>query len=328
MSGLNIFFSSSKDFHENAKKVPNPKIGCSTAGEIDNKICRQLIVRELNDVDFQTEIIKITDLETPILYSKEINEKASKLLKMKKNLICFVLNDGLSGSEEIVQSTLAVSLPKNTAIFGSSSGDDFNFKNTYACIDDEIFKGTIVLLIGTDLNYYLHKENLYKETGKHVIVTKAEGRTLYELDNKPAAIRYAELVNANKNKLDSYFHSNPFGTYYNNDIFICSPQKTNVDNSITTYRTILPGTILWTLELDDYKKIMANTVATILSKGTPLVSFTSNCILRGLLFKKEGCFDFVNHCLKQINAFGFISYGEQYNGFHINQTMVTLTFYK
>lgn len=328
MAGLNIFFSSSKDFHENAKKVPNPKIGCTTAGEIDNKLCRQLVVKELNEKDFSTEIIKITDLETPIIHSKEISEKAAKLLKNKQNLICFVLNDGLSGAEEMIQSTLLVSLPKNTTIFGASSGDDLNFKDTFACINDDIFKGVIVLLIGTNLKFYLHKENLYKENGKHMIVTKAIGRTIYELDSKPAVTRYAEVVNADKGNIDSYFHSNPFGTYYNNDIFICSPQKSNSDKSISTYRTILPGTILWTLELDDYKKIMENTVDTILSKGTPIVTFTSNCILRKILFEQEACSSFVNNCLSKINAFGFTSYGEQYNGFHINQTMVTLTFYK
>lgn len=329
MSGLTLFFSNSKDFEMHSKSIPNPKIGCTTAGEIDKKLTKGLVKTVLDDKYFYTELFKIENLETPIMYGLELLEKSKKIKSRYKNLICVVLNDGLSKKEEIIQSTLSAILPEGTPIVGGSSGDDLNFAKTYCCVNDDVFVGVAILLIGTNLNYYIHKENIYKETGKYMVVTKAKGRTILEIDNAPAVTKYAEIVGAtNTLDVDKYFHSMPFGTSYEDDIFICSPQKSNPDKSISTYREILPGTILWQLKLDDYINQLKATTDAILSKGEPLITLTFNCILRTLLFEQENTTNIVNNYLNKIEAFGLTCYGEQLNGFHINQTMVTLTFYK
>lgn len=332
MENLRIFFSSTDEIHNASKEIPNPKIGCTTAGEIHNGLKAGTVCMELDSNDFDTEIIKITRTDLPIIFSEQILIAAKKIEQKKKNLICLVLNDGLSSSEERVQSCLSNILPSKWEIIGGSSGDGLRMKKTYSCVDNEVFKGAIVLLIGTNLDYYINKENIYgadKDTkNKTAVVTKADDRIVYELDNMSAVKRYAELLGCKENAIQDHTFNNPFGTFSEGEVMICSCKSVNSDGSLELYKSVVPSTVLWKLNLLDYKKIMENTTEEILRRGKPLFTLTFNCILRSLLFKNDNTEDFVNSQFEKIKAFGFVCYGEQYKGLQINQTMVTLSFYK
>ena len=332
MDNLRIVFSPRNEIHKAASEIPNPKIGCTTAGEIDNGLKRGTICMELDSMHFDTEVIKMERTDLPIIYSEQIINAAKSIEQKKKNLICLVLNDGLSSSEERVQSLLNNILPEKWEIVGGSSGDDLNMQETYSCINDEVFKGAVIVLIGTDLNYYINKENIYgidkTSRSKVAIVTKSDERTLYELDNMSASKRYAQLLGCKENEIQDYTFNSPFGTFSEGQVMICSCKTANKDGSLSLYKSVVPSTVLWVLNLLDYKKIMENTVDEILKRGKPLFTLTFNCILRDLLYKSDNSEDFVNSQFAKMKSFGFICYGEQYKGLQINQTMVTLTFFK
>ena len=233
MNKFTLFFCSSKKIHEVAKNIPNPKAGCSTVGEINGSMLTNEVVKyEFNSSDFKIDTVKIPNTKIPVMQGQEIIDKAMKVKAGYSNLIAFVLNDGLSGDEEKVQSLLENILPKGTVIVGGSSGDDFDFKDTYCCIDDEVFKGAVVILIGTNLKYYVHKENIYKPTDKYTIVTKADGRTISELDGVLASNKYSDMVDCSAYDIDSKFFEHPLGRYHNGTLLISSPKNTNPDKSI------------------------------------------------------------------------------------------------
>lgn len=328
MDKFTLFFCSSKNINNVANDIPNPKVGCTTVGEIDKGLFEGIAKYEFDSKEFNIEVVKIPDTKIPVIQTKEIEEAARKVKRNKKNLLAFVLNDGLSADEERIQSLLGSILPVGTPIVGGSSGDGFDFKDTYCCIDSEVFKGAVVILIGTDLKYYIHKENIYTATSKYAVVTKAKDRTIYELDGKIAKNRYAELLGVDTSKVADNFFNHPLGRYHDGEIMISSPQCVNKDGSINLYLASLPSTALWILEPKDYKQEIINTTNEILKRGTPIVTLTVNCILRRILFEQENSVKYINQYLSKINAFGFTSYGEQLNDLHINQTMVTLSFYK
>lgn len=328
MAELTFFFTSSKAIEQDAKEIPNPKIGCTTAGEIDRGLKKGLVTFKLDTKDFNYHIIKVTNTAIPVLKAKEIQEAIPQVMQNKKNLICFVLNDGLSGHEEVMQTTLKSILPEGTPIIGGSAGDDLNFANTYCCIDQDVFTGAVILLLGTNLRYAIHKENIYAPTNKSVIVTEADDRTVFKLDNVKASKRYAELLGVPESQIEKYFFENPLGKVNGDEIYISSPQKVNKDGSITFYCKMLPSSFLKLLAPTDIQTQLEITVNKVLKMGQPIMTLTSNCILRKLKFENDHIEPLVNSYLKRLNAVGFTTYGEQLNGLHINQTMVTLSFYK
>jgi hypothetical protein len=54
--------------------------------------------------------------------------------------------------------------------------------------------------------------------------------------------------------------------------------------------------------------------------GTPLVTLGCDCFLRRLEAELTGQSDAVSEFLKAHRVVGFNTYGEQFNGMHINQT--------
>lgn len=328
MNDLTLFFCSSKLIKDIAPTIPNPKIGCTTAGEIDNGIKSCPVFLKFDSHLFNTEIVKIPNTTLPILYTDELINAAKKVHLDKKHLLCIVLNDGLSESEDMLQSFLYNILPKDAKIIGGSSADDLDFKETFCCVNDDVFVGAAVLFIGTNQDFYINAENAFKASNKRVIVTRSIGRTIYELDNKPAKIRYSEIMNCPINEVESLFNKYPFGTYYNKRLLVCSPLACNEDNSIFTHKSTLPSTILWILKSSNYKETLQSTTNIILSKGDPLFTITINCIKRKLQFDSEKSSYHLENCFRKIKAFGFTSYGEQIDDIHVNQSMITLTFFK
>lgn len=328
MSKFTLFFCPSKDMERYSKELPNPKMGCSTAGIINLGFSEEIATQEFSLEDFNIETIKIENPEKPALKYDEIIDAVNRVSRNKKNLVCFVLNNGLSGKEERMQTFLQKTLPKNSIIVGGSSADDFNFKNTYCCINDEYYSGSGIMLIGTNFNVYAHKENIYEITDKCTIVTKAKGRTIYELDGIPAADRLKELLNIPIEGIEKNAPRYPLGVNHNGDITMCSIAGVNPDKSINLYRMAIPSMILWILKPSDYIEKAKNTSNEILKRGTPLCTLAISCIFRRLLFEQDNVSKSLEKYIREIKAVGLTGYGEQIGIKHANQTMVTVTFYK
>jgi len=103
-------------------------------------------------------------------------------------------------------------------IIGGASGDDYAFEKTYQFASGKVYEsdeGMVVMAIISNLKTGYGLKHGYHPTGKIGVVTKSEGKVVKEIDNKPAAQRYAELLGVSleeiKKNFRYYMVSYPFG---------------------------------------------------------------------------------------------------------------------
>jgi hypothetical protein len=60
--------------------------------------------------------------------------------------------------------------------------------------------------------------------------------------------------------------------------------------------------------------------------GPPILTIGCDCILRRLELAQSNDFDQVSQLLRDHNVVGFSTYGEQYQGIHVNQTFAGIAF--
>ena len=129
-------------------------------------------------------------------------------------------------------------LPEDIQLFGGGafstdmlSDDSYVFSSSGGFVE----RGIVFLLTGGD-DYYVSSSFIagWKPLGRGILVTKAEGCTLYELDGEPAYDTYYRYL---KIKNDEMFFINtlefPFFYEYNGIDILRAPTKCNPDGSLT-----------------------------------------------------------------------------------------------
>ncbi len=369
------FFSSKFNPYEVYQKIRDKVgknvdiVGNSTAGEISNKIS-----------DCKVDTISIIALESPYInigvgvgenlsegvekatynsvkkatLSLDRNKKMTviNILQrafVKKNmydllrikfLINILLMDGLSEKEEEYLRTLSKYIPKETTVIGGSAGDDLKFKRTYL-IGNGVYTDAVVLtLMNTFLKVGTAMGHPYYPTNRGALVTKAKGRIVYELNNKPAAEVLKELLKTDE--LDYQIFAKYTTGIKSIDIFgeymIKSPMMALPDGSVKFHAEIPEGQFLTIMETDEeyliesFKKTLFDAIK---DAGSPkkigaIVLF--NCVLRYILKCHYGINDlyFIKNLLgEDIPVIGFNTYGEQGRTLggslgHFNQTSTIL----
>jgi len=325
-------------------------IGTSTAGEISNET--DCSVHTVSIAAIESPYINIgvgvgKDLSKNILYATEqsIIEATKSLDKnkrmttinilqrayIKKSLhellrtkffINMLLLDGLVGQEENYLRNLSKYIPKETTVIGGSAGDDLRFERTYL-IGNGVYTDAVVLtMINTFLKVGTAIGHPYYPTKKGALVTRAKGRIVYELDNKPAGKVLKDLLKTDR--LDHEIFAKYTTGIKSIDIFgeymIKSPMMTLPDGSVKFYAEIPEGSFLTIMETDEeyliksFKETIFNAIK---DAGSPkkiglIVIF--NCVLRYVLKCHYGVNDiyFIKNLLgEDVPVIGFNTYGEQ-----------------
>lgn len=325
---MKLFFCRVEDMDKYSKEIPNPKIGCTSSGQLGIKFEDKVSLIELESSLFSTEVVRVDNIKAPLIYAEEIVEKAKAVKVGKKHLVCVVLNDGLAGTEELMQITLKNILPDGTDIVGGSNADNLEFKWSACCIDNDVYRGTCVLLIGTNLNYSVNQSSMFKVLDKSAIVTRAKNRTLYELDGKPAAKVYADMIGVSVDELASHTYTNPLGRVFEGGSYIASTKKINKDGSIEFYCAVTSGIKFNLMQEDGCIEQLDELTRHVKSTGKPYLSLVFDCIFRRLHYVDNNIGNLVMRKLGEINGKGFTTFGEQLGGWHFNQSMSLITFYK
>ncbi len=107
-----------------------------------------------------------------------------------------VLMTGSVGNEENILSGIEEVIGKEIPIIGGSAGDNDLSGKWQQFANKDIYKNGVALTaIFTDLTIGWAFEAGYHKTIKEGIITKASGRIIYEIDNRPAAEVYNEWTN-------------------------------------------------------------------------------------------------------------------------------------
>lgn len=310
-----------------------PIIGCTTAGEIcDQHFIHSIVALVFSSADFELQTVSLNELEsfdsTQYLDSlSELEARSNKITSVDNNKrFGFLLVDGLSKREEELTSLLQLQLG-DIELFGGSAGDDFNFENTHI-FENGSFKTNLAVLalISTQHEFELFRHQHFVPTEKELVITEVDvrNRLVKEIDGEPAAKAYAEINGLDpENLTDDDFAMNPLMLKVGDGWYIRAIGNAYPDGSLGFYCSIDEGLPLSIAKGEDMVGNLKKKVDSLLDSYDE-VYFTlgCDCAFRRLEMEKNLLSTDIKEQLSRLNFIGFNSYGEQYSGLHLNQTLI------
>ncbi|RUR21735.1 nitric oxide-sensing protein NosP [Legionella qingyii] len=340
---LVLFFCSSHyDLDAIANEInslfPNVKVmGCTTAGEIgpngytdhtlsgvsfasDGFTTAVGYINDLKNINYDSGLVFVNNL----LQQLEARAPSTN----SKNSFAFLLVDGLSEREEQITHILQDVLGGIT-LFGGSAGDDLRFKKTWIFAEGAFHTDSVALiLVNTIYPFKPFKAQHFVCGNERLVVTQAhpEQRIVNEINGYPAVEEYARIVKAQVDELDPMkFSATPLVIRINGVDYVRSIQKANPDGSLKFYCAIDNGLVFMAAHGIDLIKNIEQTFQEIQSSiGKPQLVLACDCILRNLEIQRQGLKKDVEKIFQNNHVVGFSTYGEQFKGIHINQTITGL----
>ena len=309
-------------------------VGCTTAGEIGPEGYRD---HGISGASFPSESFTATCGHLEKLQQFESTQAESLAQHMLQELeglaphadagnsFGFMLIDGLSVREEPVARSLQYAFGK-LPLVGGSAGDGLGFARTQVYYEGAFHSDSAVLaLVTTDVPFRIFKTQHFVLTDQRVVVTAADvaRRIVLELDGRPAAETYAQFIGADVHGLDpAQFAAGPVLVLISGTNYVRSIQKANPDGSLTFFCAIDEGIILRGARGVDLVGNLEEAFAGVQAEiGYPQLFIGCDCILRKLEMTERGLVDRIEQVFRDNNSIGFSSYGEQYLGVHVNQTL-------
>lgn len=243
-----------------------------------------------------------------------------------ENTFAFLLIDGLSTREEPVTRALQSALD-GLALVGGSAADGVKFGSTHVYFEGCFHADSAVLtLVSTPLPFKPFKTQHFVATEERLVVTEADAahRVVKEINGLPAAQEYARILGIDARDLSPLrFAASPVVVLIDGTNYVRSVQKVNPDDSLTFFCAIENGLVLRVAKGVDVLENLEQTFARIRAQiGPPQLVLACECILRKLEISQSHLKDSVAEVFRQNNTIGFHTYGEQYQGVHVNQTLV------
>lgn len=246
------------------------------------------------------------------------------LAPIKGHTFAITLLDGLSSREELVLMSLNMALG-SIPHFGGSAGDDIHLANTHVYSRGRFRTGAaVVIMVNTALDFEVFSTQHMQARTEKLVVTQAERdtRTVLELNAEPAAEEYARTLGMPVSDLNpTIFALHPLAVQINNRFYVRSIQRANPDGSLTFFCAVENGVVMTAMSpgpmLPNLKECFSANEARI---GEPMLTIGCDCFLRRLELQHLGIEDETSRFLVEQKVIGFNTYGEQFDGMHINQT--------
>ncbi len=308
-------------------------VGCTSAGEITaqgyNRSCVTAVGFDHRSFSISSELIVEMD-RFSLIDAQQLVERlgsdcrSNSLAPIKDHSFALTLLDGLSSREEIVLSALSAafgSIPH----FGGSAGDDNHLNDTYVYYEGKFRSGAaIVVLINTWLDFEVFTTHHMLPRSEKLVVTMADSnaRRVYELNAEPAAEEYARLIGVNVSDLNhALFAAHPLAVRINEQYYVRSIQKVNEDLSLTFYCAVENGIVLTAMRPGPLMPNLEMLFERLEQRlGETLLTIGCDCFLRRMEIEGNGTTEQTSAFLRRQKVIGFNTYGEQFNGMHINQT--------
>lgn len=344
---LVVFFCSSKyDLEAVADEINRlfagiKVVGCTTAGEIGalDYCDHSLVGASFPSSSFSAVTGRLDRLqEYDLARGQEFSGRLLQSLEARapgcseKNSFAFMMIDGLSIREEPVVRTVQNVIGR-IPLVGGSAGDDLAFARTWVFADGAFRTDCAVLVLATTtLPFKTFKTQHFVSDNERLVVTEADpaNRVVKEINGLPAAEEYAELVGCSVEELNSgRFASSPVVVVIDGTDYVRSIQKANPDGSLTFYCAIDEGLVLRVAHGKGLVENLSSTFESLRAELGPLQGVLAcDCILRNLEVTQEHQKASVADIFRENNAVGFSTYGEQFGGVHVNQTLTGIAFGK
>lgn len=317
------------------RNFPNvPAIGCTTAGEVapSGYGTRGIAAIGFSDAAVRAEAMRIDHLQQ--FDSSACRDLTQALLQTvaartssvsPDNTFALMLIDGLSQREEQVTRAVQKAIG-NISLIGGSAGDDLRFQGTWVFHGGRFHRdAAVVALINTDLPFKVFKTQHFVRGEEKLVVTEADTatRTIKEINGGPAAEEYARIIGAAVGELDAArFAAHPVVVRIGGVDFVRSIQKANPDGSLTFYCAIDEGIVMTVAKGTDPVGNLRATLEDISKEiGPPQMVLVCDCILRNLEIRQSGQETPMGGVFSDYHVVGFCTYGEQFCGIHVNQTL-------
>jgi len=314
-------------------------VGCTTAGEIGPAGCRE---RSIAGVSFAADACTAVTGRIERLGQFEIARGqvfAQDLLRGlessapgadRQNSFAFLLVDGLSVREELLAYSLQDALGE-IPVVGGSAGDGLSFGSTHIYSDGRFTSDSAVLaLVSTPLPFKTFKTQHFVPTDERLVVTEADSsqRIVKEINGLPAAEEYARMLGVSASDLDPiHFAASPVVVLIDGANYVRSIQKANPDGTLTFFCAIEEGVVLRVATGVDLVANLEKALSQVRAEiGPPQLVLACDCILRKLEIDHSGLDARVSDIFRRNNAVGFNTYGEQFCGVHVNQTLTGIAF--
>lgn len=309
-------------------------VGCTTSGEFGPKgishggvsgvslgspkmRVSSHVVRDLHRFDFSVA----SDLAEQVTRSVE---EAKRELQGGE-AFAMLLIDGLSVMEEHLLAQLHHRLPY-LPLVGGSAGDDLAFRQTTLYHQGEaLTNAALLVVVVTHHPFRTFKTQHFVPGKQKLVITKAdvEQRIVYEINGETAARQYALELGVDVSHLGSQaFSKYPVLLSIGGEYYIRAIQRVNEDESITFFCAIDEGLVLTIAQHLDLEENLEMALASLKSSlPEPEVVLCFECVLRRLEILSEGIVPRIESLVTDNKMVGFHTYGEQFDGIHINQTL-------
>jgi hypothetical protein len=237
-----------------------------------------------------------------------------------------LLTDGMSVREEPLTRALQGALGQ-IPLLGGSAGGGGSYGSTHVYVDGQFQTDSASLtVLRTRLPFKLFMTQHFVATDERLVVTEAEAttRTVQELNGRPAAQEYARLLGVEVVALNvDHFAAAPLVVLVNGKSFVRSIQTVNLDGSLTFFCAIDRGIVLRLAKGANLLPNLEQAFERIHAEmGTPQLVLACDCVLRKLELFQNHSEHAANAVFQANNTIGFSTYGEQFHGVHVNQTLV------
>ncbi|MBM96656.1 MAG: GfdT protein [Oceanospirillaceae bacterium] len=308
-------------------------VGCTTAGEIspDGYSTGGITVIGFSESYFTVEAALVTDLANfsfqdaqALVHSMLDNCHDQHVAPVKGHTFALTLLDGLSVQEERFLQLLNAHLG-SIPLLGGSAADNMYHRKTHVYQNGKFHTdAAILLMVNTACDFEAFSIHHLIETEEKLVVTEADAaeRRVIELNAEPAAVEYARALDLPIEALTAeVFALNPLTVKLGDQFYPRAIQKVNDDLSLSFYCAIDTGIVLTRSQperiLEGLNELFDGISCRI---GTPQLVLGYDCTFRRLEIAHHGLCQQASEILKRHNVIGFNTYGEQFNGMHLNQT--------
>ncbi|GAA2608095.1 FIST N-terminal domain-containing protein [Paractinoplanes durhamensis] len=333
-----IFVSTSYDLDETATAISawcgDRVIGCTSSGNIGpggyDAAGISAIALSGGGVHARTiSLSPLTDVQGTL---EQAGPQLAELHAMWESADGFaiLLVDGLSMREDRLAAGLMATLG-DVPIIGGSAGDALTFSHTAVYSEGRFEADTATFTMVTlDGPFELFRLQHHEPTDQVLVATAAspDRRLVQAFNGRPAAEVYAQAAGVDVGQLGpAVFSAHPLVLQAAGGSWIRSIAANEDDGSLSLLAAVDVGEVLRlgrsagiVEKLEERFAILAESLGGI--NGV----LTFDCVLRRLEFEEHGLNDEMGQILARNGACGFSTYGEQFNGMHMNQTLVAVAF--
>jgi len=309
-------------------------VACTSAGAIDSRgFAREgLVAIALTGPDIAVRTVPITplgDLEAGCPATERALRAAVDGTEGRPTFGVLLI-DGLSMREEAVTAVLADRIDP-IPLVGGSAGDDLRFRRACVLVDGRFVEDAATLTLVTTSAPFRRFRLQHHVAGDTVLVVTGatpEQRLVHSLNGRRAVHEYARVVGVPVEELTpAVFSTHPLLLRAGGADWVRSISRVEPDGSLRFLCAAEPGTVLRLSNSTSAAETLSAALAGLRSDlGRLSGMLVFDCILRRLEFEERGIDAAVGRVLAEHGAAGFSTYGEQYDGVHVNQTMVGIAF--